>query len=447
MSITHTTAITGTNDATKQVSKDAWNADHTITDATLSIAKTSGLQTALDNKAALAGTATQVFSCETPTAATHAVPADALQLQSTIHCGTTGGTSTAYTLSATPALAANTAKARIRGALHTAAGATPTLAVNGLAALAIKYLNASGAEIAITATQGVSGWSSDFEINAAANAWIMLDVPSSSSAESLVVNSGFTINQEGYVSAATLASGAYGHDQWKAGAGGGDYTFTQLNSDTQITIAANKTLIQVIEDKQVQSTSYVLSWEGTALARYAVNSATPAGAYAASPITITGQTAGATMSIEFGNGASTGTLGKVMLSEGSVALTRKARDYNKELELCKYYYRRYTQANGDIDYTLMWTEPTTAIARTYMQNAMRVSPTVLMSPVFNTGAGWMINDSVTNNALTGTPTILDISTNGMGISVGMAATGAVGRTGNLYNNTGSNGYWALDARL
>jgi len=30
-SVTHTTAITGTDDATKQVSKDAWNAAHTVT--------------------------------------------------------------------------------------------------------------------------------------------------------------------------------------------------------------------------------------------------------------------------------------------------------------------------------------------------------------------------------------------------------------------------------
>lgn len=132
--------------------------------------------------ASLAGTSTQVFSCETPTAATHAVPADALQLQSATHCGTTGGTSTAYTCAATPAIAANTAKTRIRATLHTAAGATPTLAVNGLTALAIKYLNASAAETAITSTQGVSGWSSDFEINAAANAWIMLDIPSAGGA-------------------------------------------------------------------------------------------------------------------------------------------------------------------------------------------------------------------------------------------------------------------------
>jgi hypothetical protein len=158
--------------------------------------------------------------------------------------------------------------------------------------------------------------------------------------KNVIINGGFTINQRVYVSAASLASGSYGHDRWKAGAGGGDYSFTQLNSNTQITIAANKTLIQVVENKSVASTSYILSWEGTALARYAVNSATPAGSYAASPILITGQTAGTTMSIEFGNGASAGTLGKVKLEAGAVATPFEARSVGEELVLCQRYYYR-----------------------------------------------------------------------------------------------------------
>ena len=62
-----------------------------------------------------------------------------------------------------------------------------------------------------------------------------------------IINSDFRINQGGYVSAAVLAAGSYGHDQWKAGASGGDYSFTQLKSSTSITIAAGKSSIQPIE--------------------------------------------------------------------------------------------------------------------------------------------------------------------------------------------------------
>ena len=153
--------------------------------------------------------------------------------------------------------------------------------------------------------------------------------------KNVIINGGFTVNQRAYVSGAVLASGSYGHDRWKAGASGGDYTFTQLASNTQITIATGKSLIQVIEDKNVQSTRYVVSWTGTAQARVGVNSATPSGAYAASPIVITGQTAGTVMSVEF----NTGTLGTVQVeaTTGSVASAFEYRPYAVEQSLCFRY--------------------------------------------------------------------------------------------------------------
>ena len=166
----------------------------------------------------------------------------------------------------------------------------------------------------------------------------------------ILIDGGFTINQRVYVSAAALASGSYGHDRWKGGSGGGDYSFTQLASPTTITIAANKTLIQVVEDKNVVGGTYTLSWTGTCQARYAINSATPAGAYAASPITITGQTAGTTMSVEFGNGASSGTLGKVQLEAGSVATEFEFRPYAAELALCQRYCPAWKLEDGVTDY-------------------------------------------------------------------------------------------------
>lgn len=100
------------------------------------------------------------------------VQAANIQLQSVVHCGTTGGSATAYTCAATPALTANTAKTRIRATLHTAAGATPTLAVNGLAALPIKYVDSSGALQAITSTQAPA-IASDFECDG--TNWVMLN--------------------------------------------------------------------------------------------------------------------------------------------------------------------------------------------------------------------------------------------------------------------------------
>jgi hypothetical protein len=63
MAIKHNYTATGTNDATKQVSVNRWNEDHVIDDGTFTIAKTSGLQTALDGKEAsiTAGTTGQYW--------------------------------------------------------------------------------------------------------------------------------------------------------------------------------------------------------------------------------------------------------------------------------------------------------------------------------------------------------------------------------------------------
>lgn len=167
-------------------------------------------------------------------------------------------------------------------------------------------------------------------VNSGATAPEWVDKPN----DNLLINGGFRVNQRAYVSSATLASGAYGHDRWKAGAGGGDYTFTQLASATQITVEAGKTLIQVVEDKNVAGGSYVLSWDGTAQARAGVDSATPSGAYADSPLAISSQTAGTVMSVEFDDG----TLGKAKLELATVATPYVPRPYAEELALCQRYF-------------------------------------------------------------------------------------------------------------
>jgi hypothetical protein len=168
-----------------------------------------------------------------------------------------------------------------------------------------------------------------------------------------IINGGFAINQRGYVSASTLASGTYAHDRWKAGASGGDYSFVQIASPTQVTIAAGKSLIQVIENVNVEGGTYILSWTGTATGRIGINSATPSGNFSASPVIVTGQTAGTVMSVEFtganaagGNSVATnsGTLGTVQLETGSVASPFEFRSYPAELAYCQRYYAQIGKA-------------------------------------------------------------------------------------------------------
>ena len=212
----------------------------------------------------------------------------------------------------------------------------------------------------------------------------------------VIINGNFVVNQRVYVSDATLAAGAYGHDRWKAGAGGGDYTFTQLPSSTQITIKADKSLIQVIEDKNVIGGTYTLSWEGTAKGRFGIDSATPSGDYAASPITITKQTAGTVMSVEF----NAGTLGKVQLNSGSVALPFQARSIDEEERACKRYCRRWDSA--DFIYTVFamaeGTTSTQAFAVDRFDIPMRVPPNVTTSGSFELSSIPVTNIDVTRKS-------------------------------------------------
>lgn len=210
--------------------------------------------------------------------------------------------------------------------------------------------------------------------------------------KNLIINGGFTINQEAYGTSDVLASGEYGHDQWKAGANGGDYSFTQLPSNTQITIESGKTLIQVIEDKNVVGGTYTLSWPGTAQARIGIDSDTPSGSYASSPITVTGQTAGTVMSVEFDDG----TLGTVQLEPGSVATPFEYRFYDTELELCKWYFEKFAvqSTNGIIGNGYNNTTGVAFFTLYYTQK--RVVPSIAISG----GADFVITDSGGNNVTT-----------------------------------------------
>lgn len=255
-------------------------------------------------------------------------------------------------------------------------------------------------------------------------------------ARNLIVNGGFTINQRAYASGGVLASGSYGHDRWKAGASGGDYSFSQLASNTTITIASGKTLIQVIEDKMVLSTgNYVLSWTGTAQARYAANSATPAGSYAASPIVITGQTAGTTMSVEF----NTGTLGDVMLERAQVVPSNyQPRPYPLEMMLCQRYLpgRTFdlTAVNRPVGYG-QCKSTTTALVAIPFQVRARAQPTGIVAV---TAGQWAVTGS-TGTAIAATAVAFSANASsyecgGLDITVASGLT-AGNATHFLSNNT------------
>lgn len=264
----------------------------------------------------------------------------------------------------------------------------------------------------------------------------------------VIINGGFTINQRAYVSAAALAAGSYGHDRWKAGAGGGDYSFTQLANYTQITIAANKTLIQVVEDRNVVGGQYVLSWVGNCQARYGINGAAPSGTYANSPIVIAAASAGQSISVEFGNGASAGTLAFVQLELGTADPTDfEVRPDLLEKMLCQRYCWLMGKTSG-MPLVDGGNDSTTAfLGVVQFPVEMRVAPTLVTT---GTATDYGVREFAAGAtvACSAVPTIPASSSNNQSafISGTVAAGLTAGRASALKANSAA-GYLRFDAEL
>lgn len=138
-----------------------------------------------------------------------------------------------------------------------------------------------------------------------------------------IINGTFAVNQRVFAGGA-LTAGVYGHDRWKAGAGGATYTVSG-----EIATITSGTLQQVIESVNVsEGGTYTLSWTGTAQARV------DGGSYAASPITVTGKAAATNTTVEFG----TGTVSRVQYEAGAATTAFERRHHAIELVLCQRYY-------------------------------------------------------------------------------------------------------------
>lgn len=144
----------------------------------------------------------------------------------------------------------------------------------------------------------------------------------------MLINGGFRINQRGQTGAVVLTAGKYGHDRWKAGAGGCSYTFTTAGGVTTMTITAG-TLLQIVESDKQGASKVVLSWQGTAQGKI------DAGALAASPVTAN-FAGGVNITVEFG----TGTVSQAQCEAGSKSTPFENRSTGLELSLCQRYYEK-----------------------------------------------------------------------------------------------------------
>jgi len=210
---------------------------------------------------------------------------------------------------------------------------------------ALKYLafDASGAPIAAEGTTDtpisaamepvvsaatLAGARTELEVYSTTEVYSKAEVDGllAPSAKNKIINGNFGINDWAYVSGAAIAASAFGHNRWKAGTSGCTYTFTQAKASTTITITAGS-LIQTIEDANVEGGTYTLSWTGTATAK--VNGGTAA----ASPITVTGLAADTAITVEL----LTGTVGLVQVETGDTATDFERRSITTEELLCARY--------------------------------------------------------------------------------------------------------------
>jgi hypothetical protein len=160
--------------------------------------------------------------------------------------------------------------------------------------------------------------------------------------QNAIINGAFEINQRSYVSAANLASGAYGFDRWKSTFTNTTLTYTSAPAGQLVTINSGGSIEQVVERANLPAGTYTLSWEGTATGRIYNTGATPP-SYAASPITVTLDGL-ANVEVEFTATGATKTLGYVKLESGTIAgpFRRNANTLQGELAACQRYYYRNT---------------------------------------------------------------------------------------------------------
>ena len=195
-------------------------------------------------------------------------------------------------------------------------------------------------------------------------------------------NGSFRVNQRqmAYGTSVSFAAGAYTVDRWKAGSGGVSVRLDPDPAGTLYAAIASGTLQQVIEGALYiqEGGTYVLSWIGTAQAR--VNG----GAFAPSPLVVTGLPAFGNVSIEFG----TGSLQLPQFEPGSVPTAFEYRD--DEETRCRRYFRR------------LFSPPMKGLVSgsTFSRMSMPLAPSMRAVPTVTIGGSISVFDGSTTGTLT-----------------------------------------------
>jgi hypothetical protein len=162
----------------RNAANTAWIEIGTLASANLGLALVSGLST-------------QVFSAAAATSAAHVVRADQIQAQS-VNYFTTAGTSTAYTLTPSPAITAYAIGQEFDIKFNAANGATATINVSGLGAVNLVDRLADGTYYNIPAGRIPINWVSK-GVMVSANQMLVRDTPCETITSTLLIASGITL--------------------------------------------------------------------------------------------------------------------------------------------------------------------------------------------------------------------------------------------------------------
>ena len=151
-----------------------------------------------------------------------------------------------------------------------------------------------------------------------------------------IINGNFNINQRAKSGTVTLTANQFGHDRWRAGAGGCTYTFATSGGVTTLTITAGS-LCQTIKGTNLQTDAYTLSWAGTCQGKIGSEDFADSGVTTST----TSTTGGLNLTVEFG----TGTLALVQVEAGDVVTPFEWRPKVLEKYLCMGYAEKsYNEA-------------------------------------------------------------------------------------------------------
>lgn len=208
-------------------------------------------------------------------------------------------------------------------------------------------------------------------------AWVVYAEQVQRGFKNFLINGDFAINQRGFAGGA-LAAGVYGHDRWKAGTGGCNYT---VNATTAVITHTSGPLVQVIEAPRLASTQVMVSVEdpsGTIAVNLDGQTGSITSGVGRRGVILT-LTAGSTGNVTLTLTATGVTYKRVQIELGSTATPFEWRPMAIELTMCERYFQSSRSYASGAYWTGQVTSGSQYAGPRPFSTLMRASPSVTLN--------------------------------------------------------------------